>query len=69
MSPVRRYFLICDRIDMMCSTASQHRMNCLRAMADQIGDEAGEALADECLGMATTELFTGLAQAFGKTRN
>lgn len=66
MSPVRRYFLACDRLDIAEAQGKPARINRLRAIVDQLGDEAGDALADERLNRpAMHGLFASLQQAFG----
>jgi len=47
MNATARYFAATDRLDDARLRGSQHRINCLQAMVDQLVIEAREALAQE----------------------
>lgn len=65
MNETRRYFLACDRLDIAeHSRATAHRINCLRAIVEQLCDEARAVLHES---RTVDDLFDALAIAFGGT--
>lgn len=66
MTPTRRYFLACDRLDIAKQKGSIHRMNCMMAIVEALRDESAEALTTE--NRLLDELKESIRMAYGKNK-
>jgi len=67
MTPTRRYFLACDRLDIARHNGSIHRMNCMMVIVESLCDESAEALATDTARLMD-ELKDSIRQAYGKNK-
>ncbi len=67
MTPTRRYFLACDRLDIARHNGSIHRMNCMMVIVESLCDESAEALATDTAQLMD-ELKDSIRQAYGKNK-
>lgn len=64
LTPTRRFFLACDRLDMaIAKGTSERRIVRMQYLVEQLGNEAGDALADERERLVP-EMVANLKEAF-----